>query len=174
MIGIVVPAHDEAAEIVECLTCIQRCAQHPRLQGEVVEVVVVADVCTDETLSLAAQQGAVTLEIHARNVGRARAAGAQLMLDKGARWLAFTDADTLVSEGWLVEQIALEADAVCGTVAVEDWTPHGEHADLVRWHFRQTYKTSTNIGTCTAPIWASAPWRTDARVVSRTLRAARM
>jgi len=119
MIGIVVPAHNEEDVIVDCLDCIQRCAQHPQLLGEAVEVVVVADACTDNTRSLAARQGVVAMAIDARNVGRARAAGAQWLLDRGARWLAFTDADTLVSAEWLVEQLAIGADAVCGTVGVD-------------------------------------------------------
>jgi len=139
MIGIVVPAHNEEGVIVDCLACIQRCARHPQLLGEPVEVVVVADACTDETRALAVRQGVVAMAIDARNVGRARATGAQLLLSGGARWLAFADADTLVSDRWLVERLALEAEAVCGTVAVEDWTPHGEHADLLRWHFGETY-----------------------------------
>ena len=144
MIGIVVPAHNEAAVIVDCLAAIRRCAQRTQAFGEVVEVVVVADACTDGTRSLAAGQGVLILEIDARNVGCARATGAQLMLDRGARWLAFTDADTRVSEEWLIEQLALETDAVCGTVAVEDWTPHGEYADLLCWHFEQTYTDADN------------------------------
>lgn len=50
------------------------------------------------------------------NVGHARAAGAQELLNQGVRWIACTDADSTVAEDWLVEQLALEADAVCGTV----------------------------------------------------------
>lgn len=44
-----------------------------------------------------------------------------------------------MSPDWLAEQLALDADAVCGTVGGEDWTAHGEHAELLRWHFSQTY-----------------------------------
>jgi glycosyltransferase involved in cell wall biosynthesis len=107
--------------------------------GEPVEVVVVTDACTDATGILAARAGAMTLPVQARNVGVARAAGAELMLARGARWLAFTDADTLVSPDWLVEQLALQADDVCGTVQVGDWTPHAEHAQLLSQHFAETY-----------------------------------
>jgi glycosyltransferase involved in cell wall biosynthesis len=142
MLGIVVPAHNEADLIGECIRRILQCASNPRLQGETVELVVVADACTDGTPLLAAEAGALTLEIHARNVGLARALGADFLLARGARWLAFTDADTLVSRDWLAEQLALGADAVCGTVGVDDWTPHGEHANLLCWHFGETYTDS--------------------------------
>ena len=52
--------------------------------------------------------------------------------------LAITDADTRVSPGWLSSQPALKAGAVCGTVAVDDWTPHVDKAGALRAHFAQT------------------------------------
>jgi hypothetical protein len=72
-------------------------------------------------------------------VGRARAAGAEAMLEAGARWLAFTDADTFVSPGWLVDQLTQQADAVCGSIGIDDWTQHGAHADFLKAHFARTY-----------------------------------
>ena len=139
MIGIVVPAHDEQDFIGACVGSIFRAATDSRLDGEPVELLVVADCCTDDTGVLAAQAGAAVLTVKLRNVGAARAAGADVLLDRGARWLAFTDADTRVSPGWLAEQLALQADAVCGTVGVDDWSAHGVHAELSRSHFAQTY-----------------------------------
>ncbi|MDM0109364.1 glycosyltransferase [Variovorax sp. J22R24] len=139
MIGVVVPAHNEQEVIVDCVRAVLHAAGSRRLDGEPVELVVVADSCTDDTSALARQAGAATLAVNARNVGAARAAGADALLAKGARWLAFTDADTLVSPDWIAEQLDLKADVVCGTVGVDDWTPHGEHAELLRWHFSQTY-----------------------------------
>ncbi|MDQ0017421.1 glycosyltransferase involved in cell wall biosynthesis [Variovorax boronicumulans] len=140
MIGIVVPAHNEEACVRSCLQALAAAARHPDLGGESVEIVVVLDACTDATGVYACAAGATTLSIRARNVGMARAAGAQALLARGARWLSFTDADTVVSPSWLVEQLALRADAVCGTVGVVDWTPHGCHATLLAWHFQQTYQ----------------------------------
>ena len=139
MIGIVIPAHNEQAVIAECLATVKKAAQHPGLQGEAVEILVVLDHCTDLTAAHVAQAQVSGLEIEARNVGVARALGAEAMLARGARWLAFTDADTQVAPDWLAEQLALQADAVCGTVEVVDWSDHGTHADLLRWHFEQTY-----------------------------------
>jgi glycosyltransferase involved in cell wall biosynthesis len=80
-----------------------------------------------------------TVSVNARNVGLARAIGAEALLKRGARWLAFIDADTLVSPSWLADQLSLDADAVCGTVGVDDWSPHGAHTKLLHWHFLQTY-----------------------------------
>jgi glycosyltransferase involved in cell wall biosynthesis len=100
---------------------------------------VVLDHCTDLTLTHVAQAQVSSLEIKARNVGVARALGVEAMLARGARWLAFTDADTQVAPDWLAEQLALQADAVCGMVEVGDWSDHGIHATLLQWHFAQTY-----------------------------------
>jgi glycosyltransferase involved in cell wall biosynthesis len=77
--------------------------------------------------------------VASRNVGAARAAGAAQLLALGARWLAFSDADTRVSPGWLAAQLALDVDVVCGTVAVDDWSPHLGDADALRRHFRRSY-----------------------------------
>lgn len=139
MIGIVIPAHNEEQVIRNCLAAVQRAAHHPALMGEPVETVVVLDDCIDATCVLAAAGGAMTLSVRARNVGMARAVGAQAMLARGVRWLAFTDADTVVSEAWLANQLALEADVVCGTVCVQDWSPHGSNAELLEAHFSETY-----------------------------------
>lgn len=139
MIGIVIPAHNEERLIATCLDAARAAAGHPALQGEPVEIVVVLDDCSDATGVLAAAGGALTVSIRGRNVGMARAVGAQVLLTRGVRWLAFTDADTVVCAEWLAHQLAVRADVVCGTVCVQDWSPHGRNAELLRAHFQQTY-----------------------------------
>lgn len=139
MLGIVIPAHNEEATIATCVASAVLAARHPALREEPVEIIVALDSCSDATGILAARAGAATVSVRARNVGVARAVGAEAALARGARWLAFTDADTRVAPDWLVEQLALEADAVCGTVGVSDWSPHGEHAGLLHAHFLETY-----------------------------------
>lgn len=137
MIGIVVPAHNEEKLIEACLQSLNMAAVHPALQGEPVEIIVVLDSCDDRTGHLARSLGAKTLDIQARNVGLARQLGAQAMLATGARWLSFTDADSVVGPDWLVAQLAENADAVCGTVEVIDWEIYGVR--MAR-HFELTYE----------------------------------
>lgn len=139
MIGIVVPAHNEESDIGETVAALRLAAAHPALHGERAEVLVVLDSCLDATGAIARLGGARTLAVDARNVGRARAAGADRLLSEGARWLAFTDADTRVSPEWLVRQLELGADAVCGSIGVDDWSMHGTYADALRGHFARTY-----------------------------------
>ena len=122
MIGVVVPAHNEAGAIGACLTAIAAAARTFALTGEPVQVVVVADACDDSTADIARGFGVTCLSIDARNVGEARRVGAEHVLACGARWLAFTDADSLVPPDWLTSQLAWGAQAVCGIVEVADWS----------------------------------------------------
>ena len=139
MLGIVIPAHNEQDEIEKCLSAASLAARHLQLRGEHVEILVVLDSCTDNTATIVKKLGFDAVVVNAKNVGQARAAGAAVHIANGARWLAFTDADTKVAPDWLVQQLALNVDVVCGTVTVDDWTPHGKHAALLRWHFQETY-----------------------------------
>lgn len=127
MIAVIVPAHDEEEHIAQCLRSLAVAAACPSLVGEPVMLIVVLDDCSDATGSIAHGFAQVrTLVSEARNVGTARAIGAQAALAAGARWLAFTDADSEVAPDWISQQLGLQADAVCGTVQVRDWGAHGE------------------------------------------------
>jgi len=136
LIAAIIPAHDEEAHIGRCLESILLAARCPLLEAEPVLVVVALDACSDGTGEVARRMGALGVEVNARNVGTARAVAAQRALELGARWLAFTDADSEVGPGWLSSQLALQADAVCGTVAVRDWESYGER---MRRHYAATY-----------------------------------
>lgn len=136
MLGIVIPVHNEEAWLARCLQAVATAAESPKLRCEIVHTLVVLDSCTDGSADIAASYGIQTLHVQARNVGIARATGAQRCLDMGARWLAFTDADTLVSPDWLADQLDQCSDAVCGTVAVNDWSGHAPQLAL---HFKTSY-----------------------------------
>lgn len=140
MIGVCIPAHNEEASIDLCLASVIRSALYPGLAGEPVEIIVVLDHCSDRTAMRVADWGVTRMTTLYRNVGLARAAGAAHLMGLGARWLAFTDADTQVSEKWLFEQVALRAALVCGTVGVDDWSSHGIHAGRAQARFVASYQ----------------------------------
>lgn len=149
MIGVAIPAHDEEASLDACLQALLGAARHPDLAAEEVRVCVVLDACSDGSLAIverhrplfaAAGCALESIEIAARRVGAARALGAQHLLGHGARWLAFTDADSRVGPAWLAAQLALEADVVCGSVVVDDWSPHAELAAPLREQFLRDYQ----------------------------------
>jgi hypothetical protein len=134
---VVVPAHNEEQLLPACLAAL---ADAVRAVPIPVDVLVVADACTDGTAAVAAACGVPVISIGARNVGAARAAGmAELMrrtaaADLSAVWLATTDADSIVPPGWLRRQLRYAGqgwDLVLGTVAVTDWTGHPPHAPAV-------------------------------------------
>ncbi|GAA4924508.1 glycosyl transferase family 2 [Actinomycetospora succinea] len=118
-VGVVVPAHDEEDLLADCLAGLRHAAAAVADRARV-RVLVVADACTDRTAEVARAHGVEVLPVAARNVGRARAAGASALLGS-IDWLATTDADSVVPPGWLVAQLDAGADAWVGTVEVLDW-----------------------------------------------------
>jgi len=122
---VIVPAHDEQELLPGCLAALSRAAA--RVAPVPVEVVVVADACTDRTAAIAAAAAAEVVVVRARNVGSARAAGVAHALRSGpdGLWLATTDADSRPGPDWLRRQLRharAGAGLVTGTVRVEDWT----------------------------------------------------
>jgi len=121
LIGIVVPAYNEEETLAACIASLRLAARHPELNGEPVRIVIVLDACTDGSAAIARQSNVDVQEVAFTNVGRARHSGARWLIEHGARWLAFTDADTLVEADWLTHQLASRADAVCGGIHLLDW-----------------------------------------------------
>lgn len=116
MIAIIVPAHNAQETIDACLESLVRAARHPALAEDDVQITVVLDRCDDRTGWLARSWGVHTMDVEAGNVGAARKAGADAAVRAGARWLAFADADCVVSEDWLAAQIRQSTDVVCAGV----------------------------------------------------------
>ena len=56
LVSVVIPAHNEGAYIGKCLTCVQKAAE--RIKPQEVEVIVVANRCTDRTAEIARSFGA--------------------------------------------------------------------------------------------------------------------
>lgn len=121
MIGVLIPAHNEAQYLSACLKSVRRSVQYLRRCGQNALVVVVADACDDATPDIARKYADHVVHIDARNVGEARRVGAQWLLDYGAQWIACTDADSQVPAHWLHAQRAFQADVFCGIVRVDNW-----------------------------------------------------
>lgn len=124
MIGVVVPANNEEGAIGRCLDALIAATQDAALLGEPVRILVVLDSCDDGTELIVHDRGIDFVKGEMRNVGAARALGAAALIAAGARWLAFTDADSEVAPDWIARQIEARAEAVCGVVAVRDWSEH--------------------------------------------------
>lgn len=124
-VTVVVPAHDEQDLLPACLASLAVAQSAARIDST---VLVVLDACSDATGDIAAEAGAQTVSLSARNVGAARRAGVAAALatyGSAGCWLASTDADSRVPADWLVRQLqyaAAGAELVVGTVAVDDWS----------------------------------------------------
>jgi len=134
MIGVLIPVHNEEALLAECLKAAVIAANHPGLFGEQVQVLVLLDSCSDRSAQIAQAYPVHSLSVQARNVGRVRGIGARHLLNQGARWIACTDADSRVAPDWLVAQLALGVEAVCGTVTVDAWSEGFDPAAQIRYH----------------------------------------
>ena len=136
MLCIIVPAHNEEAYISQCLTAAHTTGRHAALNSEQGKVIVVADDSDDQTDSLSSASGAILIETDGRNVGFARAIGANATILLGARWLAFTDANSIASPNWLADHHHCRAVVACRTVNVRNWPTE---SDAARARFASTY-----------------------------------
>ncbi|MGN6524163.1 MAG: glycosyltransferase [Actinomycetes bacterium] len=138
---VVIPAHNEEGLLPRCLRAV---AIASRQCDAIVDVVVVADDCDDGTGEVARVDGVCVVEIAARNVGAARAAGVaawrsgHVAEPTESTWIATTDADSRVPPRWLSAQLAAAAAgaaAAVGMVRVTDW--EDRHTDVAReWQSR--------------------------------------
>ena len=143
-IGIVITAHNEAMTITKCLASVQTAIE--QLPSTITAtMLVVLDSCRDNTLELvksvqveSAQAKNTKIENADVNylccgylccdyqcVGQVRDLGIRHAIASGATWLACTDADSVVTPDWLIQQIAhikdQPTDMICGVVSVDSW-----------------------------------------------------
>jgi cellulose synthase/poly-beta-1,6-N-acetylglucosamine synthase-like glycosyltransferase len=151
-IAVIVPARDEQALLLRCLASLdEACRALP--MGVSSDVIVVADTCTDATVSIAREwmcghEGAV-IETRAGSVGKARAMGVAVALSRyqgplDRCWLANTDADCEIPVSWLLDQLthaSAEIASVAGIVDVDTFEEHGAH---VEERFRRTYQLNAD------------------------------
>ncbi len=157
-IGVVIPARNEEELLPRCLVSVAAAVNALAVPARV-SVVVVLDSCTDGSAAAAAEAGLqLGLELHlletlAGNVGLVRAQGVEAALGIGSRWIANTDADTVVPGNWLQTQTELAGAGygmVLGTVVPDARDLEAGH--LALWQARHTlaeghpYVHGANLG----------------------------
>lgn len=130
VVHVVVPAHDEEDRVGRCVQAIAKAVAAVREQQPdvVVTTTLVLDRCTDDTvgraMASAGSQRWGVVAIDAGCVGVARRRGVAHAVASGGAvapettWLATTDADSTVSESWLLDHLDLARhhDLVVGRV----------------------------------------------------------
>lgn len=145
---VVVPAHNEEELIGAALAAMQEAVQFARRTDPVaphIEIVVVADACTDRTVEIACEFAGVRVcAVEGHNVGAARASGVQLALEQldcplREIWIANTDADSIVPRNWITAQVDLARRGVTGMIG----TVRPDFADLSSTQIRVWQATHT-------------------------------
>jgi glycosyltransferase involved in cell wall biosynthesis len=108
-ISVIVPAHNEQRFLPACIDSIRRAQQHVDRQ---VEIVVVANRCTDRTAQIADLSGAVVVDDRSTTIAASRNAGAARSTGD---ILVMIDADSIMAPRALVEvQRHLDGGAFVG------------------------------------------------------------
>lgn len=120
MIGIVIPAHNEEEHLIKCIKSLKQAIQIIDHYPENIEILIVLDSCTDQSLNIVNQLEMSYLLCNEQCVGKARDLGVRHLILKGAQWIACTDADTCVDIQWLQQQIDHQPiDMICGVVDLD-------------------------------------------------------
>ena len=141
-LAVIIPARNEQDRLPRCLRAVTAAAA--RLHRELpdapkIRLIVVLDRCTDGSQAVVAQWPGVEAVVqNFGNVGAARAAGVAYLLDSergdSVEWIASTDADSAVPEGWLVHQMSharADTDLLLGVVRPDATELHP--SSMNRW-----------------------------------------
>lgn len=150
-VAVVVPVHNEAELLDDCLAALAAAVEHSQRThpGVRIATVVVLDACTDASAQIAGSWPVRVLSIDARNVGTARRRGvAALLAELGSPedvWISTTDGDSVVPVTWLSHQLDLRAagaDVVLGTVRPDFADLTLEHVE----HWLETHPSGRPAG----------------------------
>ena len=150
-VSILIPARNEEKLLPRCLHSVF--ASLSLLPPAVTtDVIVAVDCSTDLTYPIAKEMTlgrGLAISIESGMVGKARAVAAETAMMRyngpwNRLWLANTDADCVVPDTWVVEQLLLaekNAEAIAGTVDVDSFE---EHCPEVLERFRASYLISSD------------------------------
>lgn len=151
---IVVPAHNESALLLRCLDALSEARSLVR-RNVSSSVVVVADACTDATAAVAnlrlRQPPDLVMATSHRCVGAARRDGvtaglSQVNGDWRRKWIASTDADTVVPPTWLADQLRIANHGVAAVAGIVELLDDTDVDPALEERFRDYYRVGADGG----------------------------
>src|ERR1700744_3033820 len=142
-VSVLIPARNEEKLLPRCLQSVfTSLSLLPNCVTT--DVIVAVDRSTDMTYHIAKEmtrRRGLAISIESGGGGKARSVAAETAMRRyqgpwNRLWLANTDADCLVPDIWLIEQLFLadkNAEAVAGTVEVDSFEEHGPEV-MERFH----------------------------------------
>lgn len=143
-IVVVIPARDEQETIARAIASVVNASQ-----GYSVDIIVVADGCSDETEIRAKQAlcgGGAVVRGNWRCVGAARRVGVAFGLIRSPAadaqtWIASTDADGVVPPDWLTIQMQLAEEEAVAVAGIVDLACESTADHMFAERFAATYET---------------------------------
>ena len=143
-IVVVIPARDEQETIARAIASVVNASQ-----GYSVDIIVVADGCSDETEIRAKQAlcgGGAVVRGNWRCVGAARRVGVAFGLIRSPAadaqtWIASTDADGVVPPDWLTIQLQLAEEEAVAVAGIVDLACESTADHMFAERFAATYET---------------------------------
>ncbi len=107
-VSFIIPAHNEEKYIGKTIQAIHDAIEESDILAE---IIVVNDDSSDDTVRIASELGARTIDVSLRNIGAVRNAGAKIASNE---WIVFVDADTLIPGKTLIESLNCLASGCAG------------------------------------------------------------
>lgn len=98
-VSFIIPAHNEEKYIGKTIKAIHSAIDEADILAE---IIVVNDDSSDDTVKIAKELGARTIDVCLRNIGAVRNAGARIASNQ---WIVFVDADTIVPGKTLIQSL---------------------------------------------------------------------
>ena len=121
-VTVILPVHNEARRIEAKIANLQA-LDYPR---DLLQLIVIGDGCTDDTLERAARAGGAGVTVHPLPTRAGKAAALNAGLDRATgEIVVFTDAGILLDRGALASLVGHFRDPVVGCVSGEDYVEGG-------------------------------------------------
>jgi glycosyltransferase involved in cell wall biosynthesis len=138
-LDVLIPAHNESAVIAETINSINIAAKYADID---VKIHVGADLCDDNTASIARSEGASVITV---DFGKKMSTLRTLVQNSSSEWIAFVDAGTIWEKGFLLPFVKLSSTPDIMGIAPGYIVPNGGIAQKTSWWIERLLKKIENL-----------------------------